>query len=315
MGLQSLGSRAIIGEFFRRLSINSGAAWIPFISMLFDSDQDSETYNWLGQTAAMREWIGGRDAKAFAENGITIENKHYEATIEVLVRQMRRDKTGQGVIRIQELAGRTVSHWASLLTTLISNGTSSVCYDGEFFFDTDHKEGKNTTNQSNDIQTDISELPAAVHGAAAATPSPEEAQQVIHKSIAQIMSFKDNENEPMNEDASSFLVMVPTSLNDVFTAARVMPHGTGVTEQQIQNSANVSVVQNARLTDTDAIYVFRTDGDVKPFIRQEETAVNMKAKAEGSEYEFDNDAWQFGVDAWRNVGYGYWQHAVYNQMI
>lgn len=314
MGLQSLGSRAIIGEFFRRLSISSGAPWIPFVSMLFDSDQDSETYNWLGNSPAMRRWIGGRHAKAFSENGITIENEHFEATIEVLVRQMRRDKTGQGVIRIQDLAGRTVSHWASLLSTLISNGTSSICYDGEFFFDTDHKEGNNTTNQSNDITTDISALPAATHGIVTA-PSPEEAQQVILKSISQIMSFKDNENEPMNEDANSFLVMVPTVLNDVFTAARAMPHGTGVTEQQVQNTVNVSVVANARLTDTDAVYVFRTDGDVKPFIRQEETAVNMKAKAEGSEYEFDNDAWQFGIDAWRNVGYGYWQHAVYNQMV
>lgn len=314
MGLQSLGSRAIIGEFFRRLSISSGAPWIPFISMLFDSDQDSETYNWLGNSPAMREWIGGRQAKAFSENGITIENKHYEATIEVLVRQMRRDKTGQGVIRIQDLAGRTVSHWASLLTTLISNGTSSVCYDGEFFFDTDHKEGNNTTNQSNDITTTIADLPVVTKGTVTA-PSPETAQLVMNKAISQIMSFKDNENEPMNEDASSFLVMVPTVLNDVFTAARAMPHGTGLTEQQVQNTVNVSVVANARLTDTDAIYVFRTDGDVKPFIRQEETAVNIKAKAEGSEYEFDNDAWQFGVDAWRNVGYGYWQHACYNQMV
>ncbi len=314
MGLQSLGSRAIIGEFFRRLSISSGAPWIPFISMLFNSDQDSETYNWLGNSPAMREWIGGRNAKAFSENGITIENKHYEATIEVLVRQMRRDKTGQGVIRIQDLAGRTVSHWASLLSTLISNGTSSVCYDGQFFFDTDHTEGNNTTNQSNDITTDISALPVVTAGTVTA-PSPETAQLVMNKAISQIMSFKDNENEPMNEDASSFLVMVPTVLNDAFTAARAMPHGTGLTEQQVQNSVNVSVVANARLTDTDAIYVFRTDGDVKPFIRQAETPVNIKAKAEGSEYEFDNDAWQFGVDAWRNVGYGYWQHAVYNQMV
>jgi phage major head subunit gpT-like protein len=48
---------------------------------------------------------------------------------------------------------------------------------------------------------------------------------------------------------------------------------------------------------------------VKAFIRQEETAVQIKAKAEGSEYEFDHDAHQYGVDTWRNVGYGYWQQA------
>ena len=53
----------------------------------------------------------------------------------------------------------------------------------------------------------------------------------------------------------------------------------------------------------------RADGDVKAFIRQEETAVQIKAKAEGSEYEFDHDAHQYGVDTWRNVGYGYWQQA------
>ena len=42
---------------------------------------------------------------------------------------------------------------------------------------------------------------------------------------------------------------------------------------------------------------------------QTEQEVELKAKAEGSEFEFDNDAWQYGVDAWRNVAYGYWQRA------
>ena len=40
----------------------------------------------------------------------------------------------------------------------------------------------------------------------------------------------------------------------------------------------------------------------------------LKAKAEGSEYEFDNDAHQYGVDTWRNVAYGYWQEARYVTM-
>ena len=60
---------------------------------------------------------------------------------------------------------------------------------------------------------------------------------------------------------------------------------------------------------TDKFVIFRTDGSVKPLIRQEEVAVAIKAKAEGSEYEFDNDAHQYGVDTWRNVGYGYWHRA------
>jgi phage major head subunit gpT-like protein len=66
---------------------------------------------------------------------------------------------------------------------------------------------------------------------------------------------------------------------------------------------------NPRLTWTDKFAVFRTDSPIKALIRQTEQDVELKAKAEGSEFEFDNDAWQFGIDAWRGVGYGYWQRA------
>lgn len=306
MSLETLSSRAIIGMFYRRLELDPGASWIDPISMLFSSDQDGEDYKWIGQSPAMREWIGGRNAKGFIDNGIRIENLHFEATIEILVKDLRRDKTPQIRTRIQELAGRANSHWASLLTTLIIDGESNVCYDGEFFFDIDHSEG-DSGDQSNDITVDISELPAQAHGVITA-PSPEEFQQSVLQGISQIQSFVDDRGEPMNETAESFVVMVPTALAFVGMNALSMPRRTGPAEQLPLN-LNISLVQNPRLTWTDQFAVFRTDGDVRPFIRQQETAVQLKAKAEGSEFEFDNDKHQFGIDTWRNVGYGYWQHA------
>ncbi len=313
MSAASLGSRAIIGEFYKQLSADPGAAWISFLSMLFTSDQDSEEYKWLGQTPAMRRWVGGRHAKGFRENGIIIKNQHFEATIQVLLSEMRRDKSGQVMVRIGELASRTNSHWASLLSTLIMNAESALCYDNQFFFDIDHSEGKSGV-QSNYINTDISALAATVNGTVAA-PSVEEAQQAVMKSIAQILSFKDDVGEPMNESASNFLVMVPINYFIAFSKAFAMPVGTGVSEQHVPNEFNVSVVANARLTWADKFVTFRTDGSVKPFIRQQETEVQLKSKADGSEFEFDNDAHQHGVDTWRNVGYGYWQHACLNQLI
>lgn len=313
MGAIGLSSRAIIGEFYKALSQDVGARWISLLSMLFTSDQDGEEYKWLGMSPMMREWVGGRNAKGFRENGITIKNKHYEATMEVLVKELRRDKTGQVLVRIREMAQRTNAHWASLLSTLILNGPSAVGYDGQYFFDTDHSEGDSGT-QDNDIQVDISALPASVHGVVTA-PSVEEMQQSILKGVVQILSFKDDQGEPMNEDAANFLVMVPVPLYLVGSKAVSLPIGTGVTEQNLPAGLNIDVVTNGRLTWTDSFSIFRTDGNVKPFIRQQETEVQMKAKAEGSEYEFDNDAHQYGVDTWRNVGYGYWQHACYVTMI
>ena len=311
-----LSSRAIMGMYFARLEADPGMGWIDGISNQFASDQASETYNFLGQSPAMRLWVGGRQAKGFTGNGLTIVNNHYEGTIEVAKRDVRRDKTAQLMARIQEFADRAQTHWASLLSTALLNAPSTVCYDGQYFFDTDHSEGDSGV-QDNDITVDISALPAAVHGVVTA-PSVEEMQQAMLKGIAAILSFKDDRGEPMNENARSFVVVVPVGLYLVAVAAV-----SQLTTMALQQNLNpnliagitVNVQMNARLTWTDSFAIFRTDSPIKALIRQTEQEVELKAKAEGSEFEFDNDAWQFGIDAWRGVGYGYWQRACYVTMI
>jgi phage major head subunit gpT-like protein len=213
--------------------------------------------------------------------------------------------------RIRDLANRTNSHWASLLSTLIIAAEAGLCYDGQYFFDTDHSEGS-SGSQSNDLTITLSGLPASNAGSTT-VPSVEEMQLSIAQCIAQIMSFKDDQGEPMNEDATGFLVMVPNQMyyqsaaQAVATPMQVAASQTVL--EAIKQTNTIQVVQNPRLTWTTKFAVFRTDAEVKPFIRQEENAVQLKVKGEGSEFEFDNDAHQYGVDAWRNVGYGFWQMA------
>jgi phage major head subunit gpT-like protein len=312
MGLYKLTEAGIIGEFFLALNAGDGAAWVPKISNYFESDQDIETYPWLGMAPAMREWVGGRNAKGLRENNIEIKNKHYEATIDILVKWLRRDKSDQALLRIRELAQRANTHWASLLSTLIINGSSTVCYDNQYFFDTDHSEGDSGT-QSNSISVDISALPTTVHGSTTA-PSVEEMQLCIAAGIAQIAGIKDDKGEPMNEGAQSFLVMCPVSLMNaamqaVATPLQIAASQTALTALKAANFS-IEVAPNARLSDWTASFaLFNTNSVAKALIRQEETAVDLKIKGEGSEYAFDNDAHQYGIDTWRNVGYGMWQKA------
>jgi phage major head subunit gpT-like protein len=311
-----LSSRAIMGMYFARLEANPGLAWINDVSNMFGSDQASETYKFLGQSPAMREWIGGRQAKGFSGQGITIVNKHYEATIEVQKKDARRDKTGQLMARMNEFADRGQTHWASLVSTLLINGPSTACYDGQYFFDTDHSEGDSGT-QSNDITVDISAMPATLHGTVTA-PSKEEMQWAILNAVMAIVGFKDDRGEPMNEDARAFTVTVPLGLYPAAAAAvndimnRAMPNDMN---PALLADFSIKVVPIVRLTWTDSFAVFRTDSPIKAFIRQTEQEAELKAKAEGSEYEFDNDAWQFGIDAWRGAGYGYWQRACYVTLV
>lgn len=310
-----LSSRAIVGMYYEALAAGNGIAWMDACSNYFTSDQDSETYAFLGMPPALREWIGGRQAKGFMSDGITIANKHYEATIEFALKDMRRDKTGQIQARIAEFAQRGQSHFASLLSTLIVNGAAAECYDGQYFFDTDHSEGSSGT-LDNDITTDISAVPAEVHGVVTA-PSKEEMLFAITKSISQFFTFKDDRGEPINEDAKSFLVMVPVGLAESARAAvsKLNVIGPGMVSL---DGYNVSLAINPRLTSaswTDEFVTFRTDGSIKPLIRQEETAPALKVKGEESEFAFDNDAIQIGIDTWRNVGYGRWQGAVLNTLV
>jgi phage major head subunit gpT-like protein len=310
-----LSSRAVIGMYYEALQAQTGQGWIDAISNYFTSDQPSETYVWLGMPPALREWIGGRQAKGFSDTGLEIKNRHFEATLEILIRDLRRDKTGQIRTRINELAQRGQTHFASLLSTLIVNGASALCYDGQYFFDTDHSEGS-SGSQSNDITTDISALPASVHGSTTA-PSPEEMQQAILDSIAKMYSFVDDQGEPLNETASQFLVMVPVGLAKATQAALTIVRQAAASTFSMEG-LTINAAVNPRLTTagwTDKFVTFRTDGTVKPLIRQEETTPQLKVKDENSEYAFDNDAVQFGIDTWRNVGYGRWQGAVLNQLV
>ena len=74
-------SRAVVGMYYEALEAQTGQGWIDAVSNFFTSDQPSETYNWLGMPPAMREVVGGRHAKGFTTNGVTIANKHFEATL------------------------------------------------------------------------------------------------------------------------------------------------------------------------------------------------------------------------------------------
>ncbi len=310
-----LSSRAVVGMYYEALAAANGIGWIDGVSNYFGSDQAAETYPWLGMPPALREWIGGRQAKGFSQNSIEIRNKHFEATLEVALKDLRRDKTGQLRARLAEFAQRGQSHFASLLSTLIVNGPSTVCYDGQYFFDTDHSEGSSGT-LDNDIQTDISGLPVQTHGVVTA-PSKEEMLQAIIASISQFFTFKDDQGEPINEDARSFLVMVPVGLAPAARSALSSTNDMGPGMFSI-DGYSVGLVVNPRLTAaswTDEFVTFRTDGSVKPLIRQEETEPVVKVKDENSEYAFDNDAIQIGIDTWRNVGYGRWQGAVLNTLI
>lgn len=295
-----LTSRAIIGEIYNRLTQGDGG-WVNRYSMKIDSNQASEDYAWLGMVPVMREFIGGRNPKQLREFTWAVSNKDYEATLEIMVKALRRDQSGQIMLRIGELARRVLSHPAKLMTTLMIDGEATACYDGSYFFDTTHAEG-DSGSQDNDLTF------AAATGT---TPTVPEMRDAIMAAVQAILGFKDDQGEPMNENARTFEVMVPTPFFATAAAAITLPVVDAGAANIIPALQGFSIqpVVNPRLTWTTKFAVYRTDGDTKPFILQEEVPLEVAAVAEGSQLEFTDKKHWYGVDWAGNVAYGFWQHA------
>jgi phage major head subunit gpT-like protein len=287
------------------LALESGSsAWINDLSMRTESDQASETYAWLGAPPALHEFIGNRQLDQLRETSFAISNKDHEANVWFWSKDMRRDKLGMIQTRVGQLADRVNDLPAKLLSALIMDGESETCYDGQFFFDTDHAEGKSGT-QSNDITFDVTTTTA---------PTADEMGEAILKSIQQMYGLKDDQGEPINQNASAFDVMVPVPFMGAALKARSALLGTGgasATLPALRDTFDISIVVNPRLSWTTKFATFRRDGSVRPFVLQEEPGGrDVVAIGDGSEFEQLNKKQVFGVDWAGNVGFGYWQAAV-----
>ena len=298
---QKITTNGVKGMILARLDTGP-AAWVMALAMRVTSDQASEEYGWLGAAPALREFIGGRTPAELRENSFVISNKDYEGSITIKSKDMRRDKLGMIQVRVNQLSDRANDHPAKLMSTLILNGEATACYDGQYYFDTDHAEGDSGTI-SNDITHDVTTTTA---------PTADEMAEAILAGIQAMYGFKDDRGEPINQSASEFTVMVPVPfMGAALKAVNVLlgEGGKSATLAALKGVIKINIVINPRLTWTTKFAIFRTDEAAKPFILQEEQIPDVIALGEGSEYEQLNKEQLFGVDWTGNVGYGYWQFA------
>lgn len=121
---------------------NAGLAMTPDdwkkIAKLIKSDGKSNTYAWLTQFPAFREWVGARQHKAVAEKAYTVPNRRFETTVDVQRTDIEDDTLGHYAV-LAESAGQAASDLKNdLVFQALAAGFVSPCYDGQYFFDTDH---------------------------------------------------------------------------------------------------------------------------------------------------------------------------------
>jgi len=120
------------------------------ICMVVNSTAESESYPWFGDIGGMREWLGDRVVHALEGHDYTIKNKKFEKTIGIKADHVEDDKFGLHVPRIQELSRLAATHPSLLAFQLLKNGFNEKCFDGQYFFDTDHPVGDGSVSNMQD---------------------------------------------------------------------------------------------------------------------------------------------------------------------
>ncbi len=108
------------------------------IAMKVPSKTSQEVYAWLGQTTRFREWIGDRVIQNLKKHDFTIKNKSWENTFGVDKDAIEDDSYGVFTPSVQQLGQDAREHPDELIFGLLAKGFSERCYDGQYFFDTDH---------------------------------------------------------------------------------------------------------------------------------------------------------------------------------
>lgn len=110
----------------------------PRIATRVPSTTRGEEYGWIGQIPSVREWVGDRVVQNITSSGYTIRNRPFELTVSVDRDDIEDDNLGIYSPLFAELGRSTGSHYDQLVWGLLKAGFSTPCYDGQYFFDTDH---------------------------------------------------------------------------------------------------------------------------------------------------------------------------------
>lgn len=108
------------------------------IAMTVQSNTDTSTYGWLGHFPKMREWVGKRQIQKMQAQGTSIKNKLFESTVSVPRVNIEDDQVGLFRPMVQQAGQSAAELPDDEVFALLKAGKSTLCYDGQNFFDTDH---------------------------------------------------------------------------------------------------------------------------------------------------------------------------------
>ncbi|CAD2225008.1 Mu-like prophage FluMu major head subunit [Pseudoalteromonas sp. 3J6] len=108
------------------------------IASVIKSTSASNTYGWLGKFPSLAKWIGDRNIQSMKSQAYIITNDDYESTVGVDRNDIEDDNLGVYSPIFKEMGNAAAIHPDEMIFPLLAAGFTTLCYDGQNYFDVDH---------------------------------------------------------------------------------------------------------------------------------------------------------------------------------
>ncbi|MDA8483598.1 Mu-like prophage major head subunit gpT family protein [Pseudomonas resinovorans] len=262
------------------------------IAMKVPSNSGQTDYSWLSNFPKMKRWIGAKVVKALEAFKYTVVNEDWEATVEVDRNHIEDDQLG--IYEPQaKMAGFSAAQLPDeIVYEAVNKAFTTRCYDGQYFFDTDHPVGQaSVSNRSSAPLSNASRALADAGYGAARTA---------------MRLFKDEEGRSLNIIPNVLLVgpALETTAKALLTNTKLADGSPN----PYQGTAELVV--DGRIESDTAWYLLDTSKPIMPFVYQERKApVFVQQTNPESPDVFNLKKYKFGAEARAAGGYGFWQLA------
>lgn len=292
---------AKIDEFFQRLdfayskALETVPSFWKQIATEIASNGEQNVYPFLSMIPGLREWLGPRIINNVAARAFTVPNKHWEMT-NAIDRNKFEDDTYGFYTALMPMMAQQVAEWRDReLARVVEAGTTSLCWDGQFFFDTDHPVDPDNASAG----TNSNKLVGASYDISAADPV-----VAFQNMRAAMMLWKREDGQQLgtlgnlimcHANEERYARQVAEALN----TPQVYGSNTAAAATSNVFMGKVDVLVNPYLTVTAGKpwYLLCTNRGINPFIWQNRQAPNFVTRTNVTdENVFKLRQYEYGVD-------------------
>lgn len=269
-------------------SLGTTPTWWEELATKVQSDSSLNTYGFLGDIPDFREWVGDRHVHGLWARDYTIRNKEYEATVAVKASAIKDNDIASAELVTRGLGQRAKKLPDTLLAAVLKAGTTTVGFDGQFFFDTDHP--KNLDNSGAGTYSNYEASGRALS---------ETNFGIVWAAFA---AFLKHDGTPMGVMPTT--LVVPPQLYATAKAIVGVDFAASGATPLWKGAVKVLMIPELA-DDATAWYLLDTSKPIKPFIVQEREAPSIVAQVSLTDDSvFWRNEFAWGAQARYGVGYG-----------